>query len=139
MTQAANCFFTPSHPTRGSNARAPRHARSHARAHGKTISSARARTHSRSRSPSLPLVGAALVRPASPPHRSPPHNTPERGTTRKQQNNYLQSVHTLLLQWFPACQLPGLTIIMVSCFPAPWTYYYNSFLLSKELQNRKPV
>ena len=38
----------------------------------------------------------------------------------KQENNYLQSVHTILLQWFPVVQLPGLTIIMIFCFPGSW-------------------
>ena len=34
----------------------------------------------------------------------------------KQENNYLQSVRTLLLQWFPVVQLPGLTITKLFCF-----------------------
>ena len=38
----------------------------------------------------------------------------------KQENNYVQSVHTLLLQWFPVVQLLGLTILMIFCLPGSW-------------------
>ena len=58
----------------------------------------------------------------------------ENKKTGKQNNNYSKVIHTLLLRWCPVSQLPGLTIIMVSCFPRSWKTgnHYNS--KSRELE-----